>query len=166
MSKLEDKAKVRTCLWFDNAAEEAANFYVSLIADSAIDTVARFDPNQPALTVELTLAGTPYLFLNGGPNYKQTPAASIYVRTSDQHETDHLWDALVADGGEENNCGWLTDRFGVSWQIVPDALPRLLTSPDRDAANRAMQAMLQMRKIDIAALETAYRGNVGEHESH
>jgi predicted 3-demethylubiquinone-9 3-methyltransferase (glyoxalase superfamily) len=98
------------------------------------------------------------MFLNGGPQYKQLPAASIVVRTADQPETDRLWNALLADGGVESRCAWLTDRFGVSWQIVPDALPRMLGADDREAAGRAMQAMLQMTKIDLAALEAAFRG--------
>jgi predicted 3-demethylubiquinone-9 3-methyltransferase (glyoxalase superfamily) len=98
------------------------------------------------------------MFLNGGPQYKLSPAASIVVRTADQAETDTLWNALLADGGEESRCAWLTDRFGVSWQVVPDALSRLLGAKDREAAGRAMQAMMQMGKIDIAALESAFRG--------
>lgn len=150
--------KVRTCLWFDGEGEEAAEFYVSLLPGSAIETVSRPEPGKPALIVELTLAGTPYMFLNGGPQYKLSPATSIAVRTSDQVETDRLWTALLADGGEESQCAWLTDRFGVSWQIVPEALPRMLGDEDRDAAGRAMQAMLKMKKIDIAELEAAFRG--------
>ena len=155
---MSDKPKVRTCLWFDGKGEEAAEFYVSLLPDSKIDSVSRAEPSKPPLIVELTLAGAPYMFLNGGPHYKLSPAASIAVRTVDQAETDRLWEALLADGGEESMCGWLTDRFGVSWQVVPDALPRMLGAEDREAAGRATQAMLQMKKIDIAALEAAFRG--------
>ncbi|MCA9602811.1 MAG: VOC family protein [Polyangiales bacterium] len=151
-------SKVRTCLWFDADGEEAATFYVSLLPESAIETVFRPEPGKPALVIELTLAGTPYMFLNGGPRYQLSPAASIVVRTADQGETDRLWHALLEGGGSEDRCAWLTDRFGVSWQIVPDVLPRLLGADDREAAGRAMQAMLQMRKIDIAALESAFRG--------
>ena len=158
MNADQTKPKVRTCLWFDGNEEEAAELYVSLLPGSAIETVSRPEPDKPALIIELSLAGAPYMFLNGGPRYQLSPAASIAVRTSDQTETDRLWDALLADGGEEIQCAWLTDRFGVSWQIVPDALPRMLGADDREAAGRAMQAMLQMRKIDIAALETAFRG--------
>lgn len=159
-AKLESshKPKVRTCLWFDGAAPEAAEFYVSLLPDSAIQSVWSPDPDKPAMVVELSLAGTPYMLLNAGPRYAQTPAASIVVRTADQAETDRLWDALTADGGEESRCAWLKDRFGVSWQIVPDALPRMLAADDRAAAARAMQAMLEMSKIDIAAIEAAFRG--------
>ena len=112
--------KVRTCLWFDSRGEEAARFYVSLLPDSRIETVSRPDPDGPALTVDFTLAGAPYQVLNGGPMYPQTPAASISVLTKDQAETDALWSALLADGGKAGQCGWLTDRFGVSWQIVPE----------------------------------------------
>jgi len=152
-------AKVKTCLWFDGQAEEAASFYVSLIPDSRIETLFRPKPDGPALLVEFTLGGTPYQALNGGPRYTHSPAASISVRTKDQEETDRLWEALIADGGAESRCGWLTDRYGVSWQIVPEVLPRLLTSPERAAADRAMQAMMTMVKIDIAGIEAAYAGN-------
>ena len=155
---MSDRPKVRTCLWFDGTGEEAAQYYVSLLPDSAITSVSRPDPTGPALVVEFTLAGTPYMALNGGPHYKLTPAASIPVRTKDQEETDRLWDALVRDGGQESMCAWLTDRFGVSWQVVPDALVTMLGAEDREAAGRATQAMLQMKKIDIAALEAAFRG--------
>jgi predicted 3-demethylubiquinone-9 3-methyltransferase (glyoxalase superfamily) len=148
---MANKPKVRTCLWFDGDGQDAAEFYVSLLPDSTIETAG-------GMVIELRLAGTPYMFLNGGPQYKLSPAASIAVRTADQAETDQLWGALVADGGEESMCGWLTDRFGVSWQIVPDALPRMLGADDRKAADRAMQAMLKMKKINIAQLETAFVG--------
>lgn len=154
---LRDEPKIRTCLWFDGNGEEAANHYVSLLPGSTIQSVSRPEPGKPALVVELSLAGAPYMFLNGGPRYKQTPAASIAVRTADQVETDRLWNALLAGGGEESMCGWLMDRFGVSWQIVPAALPSMLGADDREAAGRALQAMLRMKKIDIAALEAAFR---------
>jgi predicted 3-demethylubiquinone-9 3-methyltransferase (glyoxalase superfamily) len=149
-------AKVRTCLWFDRVGEDAAKLYVSLIPGSGIESVFRPDPDGPPLIVEFNLGGTPYQALNGGPHFKHSEAASISVTTTDQAETDRLWEALIADGGSESQCGWLKDRFGLSWQIVPEALPRLLSSPDRAAAERAMQAMLAMRKIDIAAIEAAY----------
>jgi predicted 3-demethylubiquinone-9 3-methyltransferase (glyoxalase superfamily) len=151
--------KVATCLWFDGDAEQAAAFYVSLVPDSRITNVARLQPDGPALLVSFTLGGTPFQALNGGPQYRFTEAASISVSTEDQAETDRLWAALTAGGGSESQCGWLKDRFGLSWQIVPVALPLLLGSPDRTAAGRAMQAMLGMRRIDIAALEAAYRGD-------
>lgn len=155
---MEFKAKVRTCLWFDGGGQEAAEFYVSLLPDSAIDAIYRPSPDAPALVVEFTLAGAPYMILNGGSHYALTPAASISVLTKDQKETDRLWAALTADGGRESQCGWLVDRFGVSWQIVPEALVRMLYAEDRAAAGRAQSAMLEMRKLDIAALEAAYRG--------
>ena len=151
-------AKVRTCLWFDGKAEEAANFYVSLIPDSRVESVFRPVANGPALTVEFTLAGTPYQALNGGPHYTFTEAASISVITEDQKETDRLWYALTADGGQESRCGWLKDRFGLSWQIVPSRLPELLTDTDPARSKRAMEAMLQMSRIDIARLEAAADG--------
>jgi len=155
---MTDKPKVRTCLWFDGQGEQAAELYVSLVPNSAIEAVSRPEPGKPALIVELSLAGTPYMFLNGGPQYTLSPATSIMVRTVDQAETDRLWDALIADGGKESRCGWLVDRFGVSWQVVPDALMRLMGAEDREAAGRATRAMLQMNKIDIAALEAAFNG--------
>jgi len=149
---------VRTCLWFDSAGEEAARFYVSLLPGSKIKTILRPEPDRPPLVVELSLAGTPYMFLNGGPHYELSPAASIAVRTVDQAETDRLWDALLADGGTESMCGWLTDRFGVSWQIEPEAVLRMIGAEDREAAGRAIEAMKKMHRIDIAAIEAAFRG--------
>lgn len=150
--------KVATCLWYDGAAEDAALLYVSLIPGSQIETIFRPQPSAPALMVSFRLADTPYRALNGGPQFKHTEAASISVTTGDQDETDRLWTALTAGGGSESRCGWLKDRFGLFWQIIPEALPRLLGSPDREAANRTMQAMMGMGKIDIAALERAHAG--------
>lgn len=162
-SKLGDRAmapRVRTCLWFDGTGEEAANFYVSLIPGSRVETVFRPDPEGPWLVIDFTLGGSPYQALNGGSQFRHSEAASISVSTQDQAETDRLWHALIEGGGSESNCGWLKDRFGLSWQIVPEALPRLLASSDRPAAARTWQAMLRMRKIDIAALEAAHGGGV------
>ena len=153
---MEFTAKVRTCLWFDGRGREAAEFYVSLLPESAIDAVRQSDPDAQPLVVEFTLAGAPYMILNGGPLYRHTPAASISVLTKDQAETDRLWTALTADGGQESRCGWLVDRFGVSWQIVPEALVRMLDADDREAAGRAQSAMMEMRKLDVAALEAAF----------
>ena len=153
------RARVATCLWFDGRAEEAADFYVSLIPRSHIGDIARLEPGGPALIVEFTLGGAPFQALNGGSAFAFSEAASISVSTKNQQETDRLWEALTADGGSESQCGWLKDRFGLSWQIVPEALPKLLFSDDRAASERAMQAMLKMRKIDIAALEAAWRGD-------
>lgn len=153
---MEFTAKVRTCLWFDGNGEEAADFYVSLLPESKIESIFRPDPSAPALVVEFSLAGTPYMTLNGGPHFSHTPAASISVLTGDQDETDRLWSALTADGGAESQCGWLVDRFGVSWQVVPERLVALINAEDRVAAARAQAAMMEMRKIDIAALEAAF----------
>jgi predicted 3-demethylubiquinone-9 3-methyltransferase (glyoxalase superfamily) len=151
-------SKVRTCLWYDGNGHEAANFYVSLLPDSRIETIWPHPPDKAPLVVEFTLAGAPMMILNGGPHCKATPAASISVLTKDQDETDRLWDALLADGGAESMCGWLTDRWGVSWQITPEVLPRMNKSEDRVAAGRAFEAMMTMRKLDIAALEAAFKG--------
>ena len=155
---MNERPKLRTCLWFDNQGEEAAQFYVSLLPDSYIEKVYRPDPDAPALIVEFTLAGAPYMVLNGGPYYKLNPAASISVLTKDQEETDQLWAALIADGGSPSQCGWLIDKFGLSWQIIPEALPRLVGSDDKVAAQRAHNAMMKMGKIEIAALESAFNG--------
>lgn len=155
---MDERPKLRTCLWFDNQGEEAAQFYVSLLPDSHIEKVYKPDPDAPALVVEFTLAGAPYMVLNGGPYYKLNPAVSISVLTKDQVETDQLWEALTADGGSPSQCGWLIDKFGLSWQIIPEALPRLVGSDDKAAAQRAHNAMMKMRKIDIAALEFAFNG--------
>ena len=155
---MNSTTSVRTCLWFDGQGEEAARFYVSLLPGSAIESVHRPAPDGPALIVEFSLAGAPYMILNGGPKYTHTPAASISVSTEDQETTDRLWAALTADGGRESQCGWLVDRFGVSWQVVPRAAVRLLRDGDREAVGRAQAAMLRMRKLDVAALEAAFRG--------
>ena len=150
-------SKVRTCLWYDGNGAAAAEFYVTLIPGSAIET--DYERGTEPLMVNFHLAGVPYLALNGGPHYKATPAASIMVMTKDQEETDRLWDALIADGGEESRCAWCIDRFGISWQVVPEQLLATVGGPDPEGANRATQAMLQMSKIDIATLEAAYNGS-------
>lgn len=152
---MELKSKVRTCLWFETGGLEAANHYVTLIPDSTIDNVLPHGRSEDdPMIVEFTLSGAPIMILTAGDHFKLTPAASISVLTDDQAETDQLWDALT-DGGEESQCGWAIDRFGLSWQIVPRRLPELLADPDPERAGRAMQAMMQMKKIDIAALEAA-----------
>ncbi len=151
-------SKVRTCLWFESDGEAAAEHYVSLIPDSRVESVFRPDPAGGALVVEYSLAGAPFMHLNGGPMFKLSPAASISVLTEDQAETDALWTALLADGGAESHCGWLADRFGVSWQVVPKPLLRMLTADDRQAAGRGHQTMMEMVKLDIATLEAAFRG--------
>ena len=153
--------KIVPCLWFDGDAEAATAFYVSLLPDSRVTAVNRSPvdtPSGPAgsvLTVQFVLAGHAYLALNGGPAFRFTEAVSIMVMTEDQAETDRLWDALIADGGQESECGWLKDRWGLSWQITPRRLMDLTTDTDPARAAAAMQAMMTMRKIDIAALDRA-----------
>ena len=155
---MDERPKVATCLWFDGKAEEAANFYVSLIPGSKVASVMRLEAGGPALLVEFTLGGAPYQALNGGPIYRLNEAASLAVLTKDQEETDRLWTKLLEGGGSESRCGWLKDRFGLSWQIVPEAFRRMMGSPDRAASSRVMQAMFGMKKLDVAALEKAFRG--------
>lgn len=155
---MTNPSKVTVCLWYDGQAEEAATLYTALIPNSKITNIARSAPDGPAIMVSFTLAGLPFQALNGGPQFKPTEAASISVSTKDQAETDFFWDALIADGGSESQCAWLKDRFGVSWQIVPEVLSSLIGAPDRAAADRAMQAMLSMNKIDIATLQAAFDG--------
>ena len=156
---MTDNPKVVTCFWYDGHAEEAAQFYVSLIPDSQITRRVTAGADQPCVMVEFHLAGTPYQALNGGPQYQPNEAASISVTTHDQDETDELWNKLTADGGKEGSCGWLKDRFGVSWQIVPRVLTDLITHEDQIAAGRAVQAMFGMKKIVIAELEAAFNGD-------
>ena len=156
--------KIIPCLWYDGDAEEAANFYVTLFPDSRVDHVQRSpadNPSTPAgavLVVEFTLAGQQYIGLNGGPQFKFTEAVSFQVRTEDQSETDRLWDALAGNGGEESQCGWLKDRWGLSWQITPKRLMELMADKDPDRARRTMESMMTMGKIDIATLERAADG--------
>lgn len=138
-------------LWFDNQAQEAAAFYVSVFGDSRIVST------HPMVTV-FELSGREFMALNGGPQFEFTEAVSLYVHCDDQAEVDRLWDALTAEGGSESQCGWLKDRYGLSWQIIPRALPRLMSDPDRAKADRVMQAMLKMRRIIIADLEAAAAG--------
>ena len=157
-------SKVSPCLWFDGEAEEAAKFYVSLMPNSKIETVQKNSVDSPAgkagtvLVVEFTLAGQRFMALNGGMKYDYTPAISFKIDCADQAEVDRLWDGLSGNGGQEVRCGWVRDRYGISWQIVPSVLPQLLGGPDRAGAQRAMQAMLKMVKLDIAALQKAYDG--------
>lgn len=154
-------AKVFPCLWFDGNAEEAANFYVTLLPNSHIDNVWRSPaqtPSGPAgmvLTVDFTLAGQQLQGLNGGPQFTFTESVSFVIDCEDQTEVDRLWEALTANGGEPGPCGWLKDRFRLSWQIVPRRLGELLNDPDPDRARRVMEAMLKMGKIDVAELEHA-----------
>jgi predicted 3-demethylubiquinone-9 3-methyltransferase (glyoxalase superfamily) len=155
--------KVTPFLWFDGQAENAARFYVSLFPDSRIERVTRSPADTPGgpagmvLTVEFTLGGTRFIALNGGPQFPFTEAVSFQISCSDQAEVDRLWAALLA-GGSESQCGWLKDRWGLSWQVVPVRLHELLADPNPDRARRAAEAMLRMRKIDIAAMERAADG--------
>jgi predicted 3-demethylubiquinone-9 3-methyltransferase (glyoxalase superfamily) len=146
--------KVRTFLWYDDSAEEATEYYVSLIPDSRILRVDRFGDDGRTVLVTFELAGIEYLALDGGPLYSFTEAASVMVVCEDQAEVDRLWDGLTA-GGEPGPCGWLKDRWGLSWQIVPRALLELQQDPDPERAGRANAAMMQMGKIDVAALYAA-----------
>jgi predicted 3-demethylubiquinone-9 3-methyltransferase (glyoxalase superfamily) len=149
------------CLWFDGNAEEAASFYVTLLPDSRVDQVWRSPaetPSGPAgmvLTVDFTLAGQRVQGLNGGPEFKFNEATSFVIDCDDQAEVDRLWEALTASGGEPGPCGWLKDRYGLSWQIVPRRLEELLNDLDTERARRAMEAMLKMGKIEVAELERA-----------
>ena len=154
-------SKITPCLWYDGAAEAAASFYISLLPDSRIETVVRAPADNPSvrqgdiMLVEFTLAGMKFMALNGGPQFGFTEAVSFQIYTEDQAETDRLWDALIADGGAESQCGWLKDRWGLSWQIVPRPAIALMSSSDPDVARRASQALMTMRKIDIAAMQAA-----------
>ncbi len=152
--------KITPFLWFDGQAEQAAHFYVSLFPDSRIDRINRSPADTPSgpggmvITVEFTLAGTRYVALNGGPMYSFTEALSLQIACADQAEVDRLWSAL-SDGGTEGRCGWLKDRWGLSWQVVPTRLTELFLDPNPDRARRATEAMMKMKKIDIAIMERA-----------
>jgi len=146
-----------TCLWFDGHAEEAATFYVSLFPNARILETTHY-PHGSVLIVRFELEGQVYLALNGGPHYTLTPACSLVATCDTQAEVDALWQALC-EGGQESRCGWLTDRFGVSWQVVPRALPRLLHGPDPAGSQRAIAAMMTMSKLDLPALQRAYDGS-------
>ncbi len=150
--------RITPMLWFDGQAEEAAEFYVSIFPDSSIGDVSR-QPDGSTLVVEFTLAGHRFTALNGGPQFSFTPAVSFVIDCEDQAEIDHYWDRLREGGDPEaQQCGWLADRFGVSWQVVPRGLPEYVGDPDPEKAGRAMQALLQMKKLDIEALRRARDG--------
>jgi predicted 3-demethylubiquinone-9 3-methyltransferase (glyoxalase superfamily) len=157
-------SKISPCLWFVSEAEEAANFYVSLLTDSRIEKIQRNTTDTPGgkagtvLVVDFTLAGQRFLALNGGMKMEYTHAVSFMIDCADQAEVDRLWDALLADGGKADQCGWLKDRYGVFWQIVPKALMTYIGGSDSAGAQRAMQAMLGMVKLDIEGLKRAYEG--------
>jgi 2-polyprenyl-6-hydroxyphenyl methylase/3-demethylubiquinone-9 3-methyltransferase len=157
-------SKNTVCLWFDGTALDAANFYAATFPDSAVRGVFRAPGDYPAgkegdvLTVDFTVAGIACIGLNGGPTFKHSEAFSFQIATDDQAETDRLWNAIVGNGGQESECGWCKDRWGVSWQITPRVLTEAFTGTDRGAAQRAFAAMMTMRKIDVAAIEKAVRG--------
>ena len=157
-------SKNTICLWYDGDAVGAANFYANTFPDSAVGTVYRAPGDYPAgkqgdvLTFEFTVAGIPCLGLNGGPQFKHTLAFSFQIATDDQAETDRLWNAIISNGGEESECGWCKDRWGLSWQITPRALTAAIADPDHAAAKRAFEAMMTMGKIDIAVIEAARLG--------
>ena len=154
--------KITPNLWFDGNAEEAASFYVSLLPDSRVDNVYRSpadNPSTPAgavLLVDFTLAGQHFTAINGGPQFPFTEAVSFLIDCEDQAEVDRLWNALIAGGGSPGQCGWLKDRFGLSWQVIPREMGELMASPDAEASRRAMEAMLQMSKIDLNELRRAF----------
>jgi len=157
-------ARNTICLWYDRDAEAAARFYASVFPDTSVKAVHRAPGDFPdgkkgdVLTVEFTVLGIPCLGLNGGPAFKQTEAFSFQVATVDQAETDRFWNAIVGNDGKESACGWCKDKWGLSWQITPIALTQAISDPDRAAAKRAFDAMMEMTKIDIAKIEAARRG--------
>ena len=157
-------SKITPCLWFDGQAEEAATFYTSLLPDSRIKRVNRAAADTPSgaqgsvLSVDFTLAGQDFIGLNGGPDFQFNEAISFSIDCADQAEVDRYWEQLVGGGGEHSVCGWLKDRYGVSWQVIPTRLPELVNGPDPEGAARAMKAMLEMTKIDVAKIEEAYAG--------
>ena len=148
--------KITPFLWFDTQAEEAMNFYVSVFKNSKVGSVQRNDPDGPAFTVTFELEGQEFMALNAGPHHKFNEAISFFVDCKTQEEVDELWNKLTADGGEESRCGWLKDKYGLSWQIIPSALGELMGDKDPEKAQRVVQAMLKMNKIIIADLKKAY----------
>jgi predicted 3-demethylubiquinone-9 3-methyltransferase (glyoxalase superfamily) len=159
--------KITPFLWYDDQAEEAANLYCSIFKNSKVGKVTRYDeasskaagrPEGSAMTVEFELEGQKFTALNGGPHFKFTEAVSFTVNCETQEEVDHFWGKLTADGGAESECGWLKDKYGLSWQITPTILPELLQSKDAEKSHRVMKAMLQMKKIDIPTLQRAAEG--------
>ena len=161
------RSRIAPCLWFNGEAEQAANFYVSVFPDSRIETISRYDesarlpatfPAGTALMVEFTLAGQRFQALNGGPQFTHSEAMSLSVSCRDVKEVDHYWSKLTANGGSEGPCGWLKDRFGISWQVVPEGLSALISDPDPGRRHRALEAMLKMSKLDLAAMRAAADG--------
>ncbi len=162
------KHPLTPCLWFDTEAEDAANLYCSVFSNSKITAISRFPdagqeihgkPAGSVMTVAFELDGQPFTALNGGPVFKLNEAVSFQISCDTQDEVDYYWNALTRDGGRENQCGWLKDKFGLSWQVVPNALPKLMTASDPAASARVMTAFMKMKKFDIATLERAAAGN-------
>ncbi len=156
-------SRIAPCLWFNGKAEEAAEFYVSVFPGARITSVSRYGADAPfpagtALMVEFELDGRRFQALNGGPRFTHSPAISLSISARDAAEVDHYWSSLLADGGSEGQCGWLTDRYGLSWQVVPDGLGKVISDPDPARARRALQAMMQMKKLDLAAMRAAAQG--------
>ena len=148
--------KITPFLWFDTQAEEAMHFYMSIFKNSKVESVQRAGPDGPVFSVQFQLEGQNFMALNAGPQHKFNEAISLFVSCASQAEVDELWAKLTADGGEAGRCGWLKDKYGLSWQIIPTALGELMGDPDPEKAGRVTQAMLKMTKIDIAALKRAY----------
>jgi predicted 3-demethylubiquinone-9 3-methyltransferase (glyoxalase superfamily) len=161
---MDTQAKMTICLWYNGDAEEAARFYAETFPDSSVGAVFRAPGDYPSgktgdvLTVEFTVMGIPCIGLNGGSEFKHNESFSFQVATADQAETDRYWNAIVGNGGQESVCGWCKDKWGLSWQITPTALTKAVSDPDSAAAKRAFDAMMGMKKIDIAAIEAAHRG--------
>lgn len=159
-----NKTPATLCLWYNHDAEEAANFYASVFPDSRVGAIHRAPGDNPSgkegdvLTVDFTVLGFPCIGLNGGDTFKHSEAFSFQVHTDTQEETDRLWNAIVGNGGQESMCGWCKDKWGLSWQISPRVLTDVMTNPDKAAAKRAFAAMMTMKKIDIATIEAAIRG--------
>lgn len=151
------KQKISTCLWFDNRAEEAVKFYTSVFKNSTIINTLPGADGKP-IALNFMLNGIEFQALNGNPRFQFTESTSLSVNCETQAEVDELWSKLTTNGGEESMCGWLKDKYGLSWQIVPEGIFELFTDPDQEKANRAMQAMMQMRKLDIAKLKAAFNG--------
>jgi predicted 3-demethylubiquinone-9 3-methyltransferase (glyoxalase superfamily) len=154
---------IAPCLWFDSNAEEAVNFYVSVFKDSGVQYVGRFTnegpaPDAPVMYIDFQINGQPFQAINGGPIFSFTEAISFAIECADQEEVDYYWNALTADGGEPSECGWLKDKYGVSWQVTPRMLTEALRDPDREAAGRVLRRMLQMQKLDVSELQAAFAG--------
>ena len=155
--------KITPFLWFDNNAEEAIKFYTSIFKNSRVGNISRYGdagpgPKGSVMTATFQIEGQEFMVLNGGPHFKFTPAISLFVNCETQEEVDEIWNKFLSAGGKADQCGWLTDKYGLSWQIIPKALGEMLSDPDPEKSQRVMKAMMQMVKIDIAGLKRAYEG--------